>query len=151
MNEKAVFENANFWRKGIIQLTESMTEKELDTIPEGFNNNPRWNIGHVMAVWDRVITSSLGESSQLPEHYKELFMKGTSPQNWSDEIPRKEELISQLEIHNQKMQQIASGKLDEPLGFELYHIQSLKEAFLFLCAHESMHLATAKAQQQAMP
>ncbi|WP_017186599.1 DinB family protein [Alkalibacillus haloalkaliphilus] len=148
MNEESVFEQARFWRRNLVKLLESMTEKELDEIPSGFNNNPRWNLAHSVVTWDSVITNALGQDSQLPSHYGELFARGTSPKEWGQNIPSKSELLEQVQQHAERLEELASGKLDQEIGFEMLHLKTIEEAFLFLTSHEALHVGTASAQKQ---
>ncbi|GAA0451970.1 DinB family protein [Alkalibacillus silvisoli] len=149
MNEQAVFQQVSFWRENLTKLLDSMTEEELDRISSGFNNNPRWNIGHSIVTWDGVITNALGQESQLPSHYPALFARGTSPKEWGENVPSKEELLEQVKQHGKRMEELASGKLGEPLGFEMLHLKTIEEAFLFLASHEAHHIGTASAQNRA--
>ncbi|NIK12051.1 DinB family protein [Alkalibacillus almallahensis] len=148
MNEQTIFADMDFWRNGLIKLTESMTEEDLDRIPQGFNNNPRWNIGHALVTTDSLVTGALGESSLVPDGYAELFARGTSPNEWEDKVvPTKDALIEQLSLHNQKLQELVSGKLDQSMAFDMFHLETVEDAIKFATSHESMHSGIAKAQK----
>ena len=42
-------------RKIISQLLQDFTLEQLNTIPEGFNNNIIWNIGHIVVVQQMLV------------------------------------------------------------------------------------------------
>ncbi|MET3684360.1 hypothetical protein ABID56_002487 [Alkalibacillus flavidus] len=149
MNEQTIFVDMDFFRNGLIQLTETMSEEELDRIPQGFNNNPRWNIGHALVTTDYLVTNAVGESSQLPAHYPHLFARGTSPQDWEGKtVPTKDELLEQLKANHQSLQQLIQGKLDQSIPFEMFHLKTVEDVVKFSTSHETLHSGIAKTQNQ---
>lgn len=116
---------------------------QLNKIPNGFNNNLIWNIGHVIVAQQSLIY----KGSNLPMHISDdlvnLYKPGTKPTATTsqDEINELKELLLTL---------IKKTEADFQNGiFKTYnvrttgtgfHLASLKDAFEFNNYHEGLHL-----------
>ena len=73
-----------------METVRSLTEQTMKKIPEeisniipiGFNNNIRWNFGHIAFVQEKLVFASLGEEMNIPKEYEQLFGAGTKPAEW---------------------------------------------------------------------
>src|SRR5690554_7246764 len=99
-----VFKQLEFVRHLTIKAVEGTSEKTLDIIPEGFNNNLRWNLGHIYLVQEKLSFYFAGEPMQMPENFIRLFGKGTKPTDWSEEPPKLELLLDMLAEHPMRIQ-----------------------------------------------
>ncbi|MFD1134767.1 DinB family protein [Paenibacillus urinalis] len=55
---EVLFEQLNTYRMELLHLVQDLTEEEAEMIPTGFNNNMRWNLGHIILdqyLWIRVL------------------------------------------------------------------------------------------------
>ena len=94
---EVLFEQLKTYRSELVSLVADLTEAEAETIPEGFNNNIRWNLGHVIIdqyLWIRALTK---EEIPVPLVFNEWFGYGTSPSNFTEDTPTLAQLISLLE------------------------------------------------------
>jgi len=112
----------------------------IDIIPEGFNNNIRWNLGHVLVTWDEGIYNSLSMKRVLPKDYDSFFKRGSKPSEWEKQPPSFDEITERLEIQTEQIINACRGKLDLPLKFDFLGMKTLGEMFVFLIAHESLHM-----------
>lgn len=119
------------------------TLEKLNKIPDGFNNNLLWNIGHVIVVQQRLV---YGLSSMPMNISDELFQKykpGTKPE--SDEPQETVELFKELLISpiNQTITDFEAGKFleyNEYTTSKGFHLASAADAITFNNYHEALHL-----------
>ncbi len=54
--------------------------EQLNTIPEGFNNNMVWNIAHTIVTQQLLLYKISGLEMHIPKEWIGLFSKGTRPE-----------------------------------------------------------------------
>jgi DinB superfamily len=67
----------------LLKLIEALSTEELNKIPQGFNNNVIWNLGHLIATQQSICYTRSGIPPFVAAHYFELYKSGTKP-----EVPR---------------------------------------------------------------
>ncbi|WEG16878.1 DinB family protein [Alkalihalophilus pseudofirmus] len=140
--EQTLFRQLNTWRAFTLKTLQKVEENQVDQIPEGFNNNIRWNAGHIVVIHDRLTAQMLGEAPSYPKGYDTYFNKGTSPKDWDDAVPSLEEIKAELEGQIAKLEQKLTGNLDrEPLG-NVFDMPTVGDLTVFSVGHEAMHLST---------
>ncbi|TCP30583.1 DinB family protein [Scopulibacillus darangshiensis] len=142
MNEALLFKQLNFWRNRTLAILDETTEEEADKMREGFSNNIRWNLGHILVIHDRLLLSLAGEPSSVPDSYVAYFNKGTSPADWEDAPPTLTELRGKLEAQPMKLEEVLTGRLEEKLVTPLKGMETVKEMIAFAPTHEAMHVGT---------
>ncbi|GGA70025.1 DinB family protein [Ornithinibacillus halotolerans] len=155
MNEEMLFKQMKFIRYRTIAQLDATTEEIADEIPTGFNNNLRWNFGHVIISQENIITYFLGEKGILPDSYTTLFNRGTTPRDWNQEVPTLTALRKALEEQYDRMVALCSGKVSElganPLIFgPEYQFKTLGEAIGFTNFHESVHQGNINSLKLAL-
>ncbi|KAB2334542.1 DinB family protein [Cytobacillus depressus] len=135
------------------QITERaimrIPEEMANTIPKGFNNNIRWNFGHIAFVQEKLVYGLLGEEMNIPSNYEQLFGAGTSPADWMEMPPSLLEIAEVLTEQKERIKEFIQWHLYETLptpftnrsGITFY---TVGEAFLFSFYHEAMHVETIK-------
>ncbi|MNO44860.1 DinB superfamily protein [compost metagenome] len=148
MMDQIVFKQIESVRSITIRAVEGLSEETLDIIPEGFNNNIRWNLGHIYLVQEKFAFYSARELRLLPESFERLFAKGTKPAEWSEKPPTLEVLIEMLAEQPKRIQEAMYNRLSEqvtPLttgsGVTL---KTIGEFINFTLYHEGMHFNTIK-------
>ena len=63
-------------RQCLSKTLEDVTPEVASYIPEGFNNNIHWQVGHLFVTAELFLFRG---QEQLPENYRELFAAGTKP------------------------------------------------------------------------
>lgn len=117
--------------------------EQLNKIPEGFNNNLIWNIGHVIVVQQLLVYRGSGIPMNISKELVSLYKPGTSPlgavaEAQADEL--KELLISLVDKTEADVQaNLFTGYtgLTTTTGF---HLASLQDALVFNNYHEGLHL-----------
>jgi hypothetical protein len=145
--DQSVFKQLEFVRHLTINTVEEISEKTLDIIPEGFNNNLRWNLGHIYLVQEKLAFHFAGESMQLPAIFDRLFGKGTKPGEWNEEPPKLKVLLEMLAEQPKRIQESLQNRLGEQVkepfttGSGLT-LGTIGEFLSYTLYHEGMHYST---------
>lgn len=152
MNEEMLITLLNYSRRATLEIAKSVKENYAefaDTIPEGFNNNIRWNLGHIATITDQLSSYPAGEKFELPKPFHKSFGFGTSPKNWNNETPSLEEIIQILEKQPKQITEKYSKRLFHPLPkpFELVGVEykTVGELLAFNLHHEGLHCGQIKS------
>ncbi|WP_343557111.1 DinB family protein [Sphingobacterium sp.] len=141
-NELFEFEILKASRTRLLQLVETIDNKILFKIPETFNNNIVWQIGHCITSQQRHMYMRSGLPLHISPEFMEMFKIGSSPHTWKS-IPSIDE-IKHLLLYtvNQLSKDLESGIFVNyqpfrlPLGITINnHIQALQAANF----HEAEH------------
>lgn len=134
-------------RKNIRLLTDSLTTEQLLTIPDRFNNNLLWNMGHVIVIQQLLCYRAAGLTVNFSEELIPMLKKDSSPRTWKfipDINMVREKLISTSE---QFYTDYRDNKFDLDTPYKtrikmLYGntIASTRDAIIFNNHHEAMHL-----------
>jgi len=140
-------------RNNVISSIENLTIEELNKIPDGFNNNIAWNVGHLI-VTQQLLCYKL---SGLPVKYEDSMikdlMKGSAPTQEYKNIDItffKNELITTIEGIKEDYN---SGKFKEYKTYETSYgveLNSVEDAIAFNNLHEAMHLGYIFALKRAL-
>jgi len=135
-------------RKYLLGQIESLSTESLNKIPEGFNNNILWNIGHLIAAQQGICYVRSGATMVVDEKYFLNYKPGTAPTEFVDEsevAQIKSLLITSLDsleddIHNNLFK-------NYPLWTTRYgvDIASIDDALQFIMFHEGLHSGTIMA------
>ncbi|WP_407306008.1 DinB family protein [Desulfosporosinus sp. SB140] len=144
-----LFDQLRVVRGNTTTAIKDLGESQADNIPIGFNNNIRWNLGHVYLVQERFAFGFTEIPMQLPEGFMELFGKDTKPSDWKTQPPTLTELTQLLEDQTNRIQETFSSRLDEvlakpwtmPSGLTL---KTVREFLTFSMYHEGMHVQMIK-------
>ncbi|MGO4499320.1 DinB family protein [Paenibacillus sp. 2RAB27] len=145
--ESITLKQLDFIRQSTIKAVAGLSESTIDHIPEGFNNNIRWNLGHIYTVQEKFAFHFAGEPLQLPENFDRLFAKGTKPADWHEKLPSLEELLVLLAEQPKRIQEVLQDRLDERVakpfttGSGLL-LNTIGEFLNFTLYHEGMHFNT---------
>jgi uncharacterized damage-inducible protein DinB len=139
------FHNFEVSRKFFLSHLESLDASLADVQPEGFNNNIRWHVGHVLTSTENLMFDYPKESSNLPSDYLNLFNRGTSPADWKGEVPTIEELKQHLTDQLARVKEIPEERLQEKLKQSFFDFTKFGELFNFAVFHETYHLGQIHA------
>lgn len=147
MNEDMLFTLLETTRAGTLQAAKKIQSDYADfadTIPEGFNNNVRWNLGHIITITDQLANYPAGEQPDFGKTFHKSFANGTSPNDWNEETPSLDEIIQALQEQPSKIKEKFTGRLSEPLPkpFSLVGVEfkTVGDLIAFNLYHEGMHL-----------
>ncbi|MDP2089739.1 MAG: DinB family protein [Flavobacteriaceae bacterium] len=130
-------------REILLSLIADLNQEQLCKIPNGFNNNVIWNVGHIL-VTQQMLTYGLSNLSykidkELVDKYRKgsIAMKNVS----TDEINQiKELLVTTLDTLESDLQQNKFASFNHyktSMGLEL---NSITDCIPFMAYHEGIHL-----------
>ncbi|OWA37581.1 hypothetical protein B9G55_05890 [Saccharibacillus sp. O16] len=115
MTEAFSFKMTDRAQAQVLKYLEGVPEEARQVIPAGFSNHLHWQLGHILAVADRVVNGLSGRQPVLSAAYATYFAPGTRPADWTGEPPAWEELIQGLNQLPQRFREAYADKLDEEL------------------------------------
>jgi uncharacterized damage-inducible protein DinB len=143
--KQLTFQNFELARSFFLKQLDGIDASAVDIQPDGFNNNIRWHIGHVLTTAEYFMFGFPEHSSNLPKQYVELFNRGTSPADWKGEVPTLKELKQQLEEQLVRMKAIPAERLNEKLEKPVFNFTTFGELVNFTVFHETYHLGQMHA------
>lgn len=138
-------------RQLFLAMIRDLSIEELNRIPEGFNNNIIWNLGHIAesTLGLCYIRSQVKPDMALP--FAGRFGKGTRPQGLIGEqqvTEIKECIAASLDPIAAEIQ---SGVFNQvvPYSTDTYQVpmDNIENILNCCLAHENLHLGIAKAQK----
>ncbi|MGO4817307.1 DinB family protein [Flavobacterium sp. W22_SRS_FP1] len=130
-------------RKMLSQFLKGYSLGQLNTIPEGHNNNLIWNIAHIIVVQQMLVYKLSGVPMKISDTLVEKYKKGTKPEQDATQAEVDE-------IHNLLMETIDQTEIDMNnnifVNFQEYPtstgfvLKSVKDAMLFNNFHEGIHI-----------
>jgi hypothetical protein len=147
--EQTIFHHMETVREITERKIQEIPEDILDIIPHGFNNNIRWNFGHIAFVQEKLVYELLGEGMNIPKDYEQLFGAGTKPVEWQETPPSITEIAEILTEQKTRIKDFLKGRLHENLpttftnrgGITFY---TVGEVFLYSFYHEALHIESIK-------
>ncbi len=141
-------------RQLLYNLMEKLSLEQLNKIPEGYNNNIIWNIGHTIATQQLLVYGLSGEDIQIPKHIVDLYKKGTKPEK-SATTEEVEEIKSLLFSTIKQLEEDYSNGIFT--SFKTYTLstsggilEKVEDAIAFNNFHEGLHLGYAMALIRAI-
>jgi DinB superfamily len=150
MREQYLFEMIEKTRKSLLQEVAKLSEEKAKRIPEGFNNNIIWNVGHILLATKVLVFDFAGEPFSLPEDCEKFFAKGTKPSDWQEEPPSLSVLNTLLEEQLNTMLSIFSGKLASSVRENFKGAETVGELLLVNLLHENTHANTIYAMKKIL-
>ncbi|AST94562.1 DinB family protein [Shouchella clausii] len=142
---EVLFEQLNTYRGELLNMVEDVTEEEAEIVPRGFNNNIRWNLGHVILdqyLWIRVLTK---EDMPISLAFNQWFGYGTDPSHFTDETPSLAELISLLREQPRLIEQNYRDRLEEEFPPTDMGMHTIEQVLVRTIFHEGLHMGAIVA------
>ncbi|MEW5677434.1 DinB family protein [Flavobacterium enshiense] len=129
-------------RNILLKFLENYSLEQLNTIPEGYNNNLIWNIGHIVVVQQMLVYNLSGLPMMVAPEMVEQYKRGTRP-----EIPVTQEEVEQMKkllyaTLEQTKKDFSDEIFKEYTAFTTmsgFHIRNAQEAMEFNNYHEGVH------------
>lgn len=141
-------------RKHFKKILETTSLDDLNKIPEGFNNNIIWNIGHLVVTQQLLVYKLSGQPMMVSEALAAKYTKGTKP----------EEFVSQSEVDEIKT--LVFSTIEKTIEdfknnrFDSFHeytvsttgdtLSNIDEALQFVLFHEGLHFGYIMALFRAL-
>lgn len=145
----SLFTQLAFVRQSTLKLFEGLDEGMADIVPQGFNNNIRWNFGHIYTGQEKMVFQLAREQPLLPDGYAEMFSNGTKPADWQSTPPSLNELHSALAEQTARIEAAFANRLDEKIAAPYttsagLTMNTIQELILFTLYHEGMHFTAIR-------
>ncbi|HWL24025.1 MAG TPA: DinB family protein [Ureibacillus sp.] len=137
-----LFNQLESYRAYVLAILNDVLEDEAIIIPAGFNNNIRWNAGHIYLdqyLWIEHLTK---EKTEIPEGFRTWFGYGTSPQNFTKETPSLGDLIKLLKEQPNRIKEVYGHRLEEEFSPTEMGMSTIEQVLVRTIFHEGMHLQT---------
>ena len=133
-------------RNSICKAVKDLSPEQCLAMPDGFDNNVAWNLGHIIAVQQRICYLRCGLEPYVSADMMAPYLPGTSPADW-DAAPDTAELIDMMMTYLDKLDEdYAAGRFSG--AFEASTTQSglyigdFETALIFNIYHEAQHYGT---------
>ncbi|PWS26870.1 hypothetical protein DHW03_12640 [Pedobacter yonginense] len=153
MNE--VFEFIINSRKAFIQLIDGLTLRQLNEIPDGYNNNIIWNFGHIVVSTQTlcyVRTAILADTSTVK--FNDFYRKDTRPTYTVTEQEVAELKTLALESIAKIKDDYANGVFSDivPFATSTYGVEmkSIEEILITTIGHDNLHYGYAWALKKVV-
>jgi hypothetical protein len=139
---EVLFNQLKSYRSYLLGAVENVSNEEAEIIPKGFNNNIRWNLGHIYLdqfLWIQAVTK---EKTGVPEQYNSWFGYGTSPKDFAPDTPTMEELMILLKDQPSKIIEEYGDRLEMEFQPTEMGMHTIEQVLIRTIFHEGMHLQT---------
>ncbi len=138
-------------RKILSQFIEKYTLEELNKIPEGFNNNIIWNIGHIVVVQQMLVYKLSGLPMTISDEMVEKYKKGSVPEHnvvqaEVDEI--KFFLLKTIDQTKEDYENSIFKNYQEYPTSTGFVIKNAEDAMAFNNFHEGLHIGIMMSVQK---
>lgn len=143
-------------RRFLLRQVQGLIPEQLNTIPQGYNNNIIWNLTHLICAQQGICYVRAGLPITDSDDYFSPFLPGTKPERFVDgtEIDAiKRLLISTLDqLQVDVDQDVFNNYSPSAMTSKVYGIEvnNINEAFDFLLYHEGFHSGCIFAQKHAV-
>mgnify|MGYP002398735224 CR=1 FL=1 len=136
----------------LLELAAKCPADSRTTVPDGFNNNIHWQLGHVLISTELHIFYLSGntQAMTLSQAYPAFFGYGTKPAEWRDEPPAWDLLIGQLQAQPGQLQEWLKDKLEQPVEDNFFNAKTLGELVVSTALHASYHVGNVSAMLKAL-
>lgn len=142
--EQFVFDQLSFLRQVTIHTVKDLNEQQAAVIPDGFNNNILWNLGHIYLAQEQFAFCFNPALMEIPTGFAEMFGMGTKPADWTVQPPSLTELINLLNEQPNRIREKLNNRLNEeivtPFNIPGINFRAISELLTFNLYHEGIHV-----------
>ena len=138
-----VFEITRLSRKIIAEYLEHYTLEQLNKVPEGFNNNLIWNIGHIVVVQQMLVYNLSGLPMMVSQEMVDKYKRGSKPEHHVSQAEVDEIWSLLFETINQTKADLNSKIFKTYTEFTTlsgFTMRNVEDALAFNYYHEAMHI-----------
>ncbi len=140
---KKHFEYLRVTRNNVLKLIENLDLAQLNKIPEGFNNNLAWNLGHIVTTQQLLCYGLSNLPMALENDFISNYRKGSKPEgdiNQADlDFMRNKMILLADKLEDDYANGIFKEYKEYSTSFNAT-LSSVDDAILFNNMHETMHL-----------
>ncbi len=138
-------------RTKALEIISGLSIPELNKIPEGFNNNIIWNLGHLIAAQEGIFYLRGKLGLNIEQDFFDSFKNGSRPERNIDaeEIEKiKSLLFSSLDQFESDLDRNAFHNYPAWTTSMGIQINSIEDALDFLPFHEGLHMGHIMAYKR---
>ncbi len=127
----------------VLKEIEHLSTEQLNKIPQGFNNNIAWNMGHMIAAQQGICYKRSGLDTTVGEDFFNTYKPGSKPEKFIDEAEIafiKEQLFISLEKLEADLDKGIFGNYTQVMTRYGIELNNIDEAVAFLPFHEGFHV-----------
>ena len=135
-------------RNVISSSIKDLSEAQWFAIPEGFDNNIAWNIGHIISVQQNVIYRLSGLDRRVSREFANMYKPGTSPADWAEQPDTADLQAKFLSTMEALQADLDNGLFVDYRPFATksgFEVNNLEDALAFNLFHEGLHLGTIQS------
>ena len=140
-------------RKTYYKILVNHSLEQLNTVPEGFQNNLFWNIAHIVVTQPLLVYGLSHLELLVEEEWVQLYKKGSKAQkNASEEDVEllKILLFSTIEKTEEAINEGAFKEFKSYMTSTTFEIKTIEDAFEFNNFHEGIHLGYILALKKSL-
>lgn len=135
-------------RRNFLKILDSYSLKQLNYIPEGYNNNLLWNIAHCAATMQLLVYSISDSQWRISKDIVKGYRNGTRPERayTQEELDAVKAII--VTSAEQCKKDYEDGYFGNYKGYEIgstYSLKTLEDAIQFNLFHEGIHMGYVQA------
>lgn len=140
---EALFKIWKVNRRLLLNFFDGYTLEQLNKIPEGFNNNLIWNLGHIVVVQQLLVYRGSNQPMAVSMEMVNKYKSGSKPTEpvTQEEVNQIKELMESLVAKTEEDYKngifTTYNEFTTSTGF---HLASVQDALEFNNYHEGMHL-----------
>ena len=126
----------------------SFSLAQLNTIPEGFNNNIIWNVAHALVTQQSIMYKLSGLKPHVPQVWIDSYRKGTKPEGdvSQDFVDALDVALTDTMEHLKKDLDAGAFKNYQPYTTSTkMHLDSIETGFPFVLFHDGIHIGSVLA------
>ncbi|WP_096272350.1 DinB family protein [Paucisalibacillus globulus] len=147
---EALFNQLETYRGETLALVEKITEEEAERIPKGFNNNIRWNLGHIYLDQYLWIEAVIKEKSDQTQMLNQWFGFGTSPTNFNKSTPSFTVLKELLRSQPMQIKEKYGDHLEKEFQPTEMGMHTIEQVLIRTIYHEGLHAAAIQYLKRFM-
>lgn len=135
-------------RQNILGICDGLTLEQLNHIPEGFNNNIAWNVGHCVATQQLLCYALAQQEMKFPMDFINSYRKGSKPEgpiNGAEWTFIKDRLFTTIDAFEADLSKLDFSNFKEYTTSYGTKMTNIGQALSFNNTHEGMHLGTILA------
>ncbi len=148
------FNQFKYSRTSTVIALSNIDKAKWDEQPDGYPNTVRWNAGHIYVTAEEFLNKADHDYQIVYPEWISLFIDGTHPSKWGENVPNAEEIIAALKEQEERIILHFEGKLrntaSQTQTFHALSLNTSEAALQFVTWHEGIHLGIVKSLSLAL-